>query len=319
MAVPSNYRWIAVGSLLIRNRTNSAANAPEFSVNDLFTALSDRSGTNRQWRSYGGDSRLMWCEHCADEGNFYRLLLQTGDKNVAGVSFFHFENKESRDVEKEEDEGGHYTAHVLIKKQPEADGRHVILVEKVPGIYLSSVKDHFAWVCNDPIYQKSAPGPDGRLKSYRAIFEVDGFQAQTLKDALEDGVLKDIEFVSFETENLDGHDEDELIDEVVREAVWKVGKRVNGEQARGLLDKAKAFMDDFTDDPNESQLFVRIKTASGQIKRTEIDQSKVELLEQAFVQNEVIGDFDQPLPPKYEEFHGQVLQKMTVIGVGLGD
>jgi len=210
MAVPSNYRWVSVGSLLIRNRTNSAENAPEFDVNDLYQALNDRSASDAKYRAYGNESRLMWCDDCDDVGEFYQFLLQTGDKNVSGVSFFNFQNKRSRDIDKDDDEGGHYTAHILIKKRPEANGCYAILIEKVPGIYLASVKDHFAWACNDPAYEKTAPGPDGRPKSYRAIFEVDGFQSRTVKDALRTGVLKDIEFVVLEEHEADGHDEEAL-------------------------------------------------------------------------------------------------------------
>lgn len=180
------------------------------------------------------------------------------------------------------------------------------------------MKDHFAWACNDPSYQKEAPGPDGHQRAYRAIFEIDGFQSRTIKDALETGVLKDVEFVSYEEREGAGHDEPDVVEEVVREARWKVGKRVSEEQARNLFARAREYLDDWAATPEEAQMLVRIKTASGQTKTTQIDSNYDEVLEQAFIQNEVIGGFDERLPSKYENFHEGVLGKILQIGQSLG-
>ncbi|MDO5758791.1 MAG: hypothetical protein Q4P24_15145 [Rhodobacterales bacterium] len=140
MALPSNHRWIAVGKLSISNRTNAPHYAPEFTLQDLIHALSDRIARNDTHRQYSKESRLMWCADLNEDNEYHRLILQAGDKNTTGVSFYHFQELTSRDIDKEEDEGSHYASHILIKKTPDATGRNLILIEKVPGIYLSSIK-----------------------------------------------------------------------------------------------------------------------------------------------------------------------------------
>lgn len=42
MALPSNFRWIVVGKLAIRNRANAPHYAPDFVIGDLINALSDK-------------------------------------------------------------------------------------------------------------------------------------------------------------------------------------------------------------------------------------------------------------------------------------
>ncbi len=314
MAVPARYRWVAVGSLLVRNRLNAAENAPEFSPSDLVAALTDRLSTGSEFRFYNNAIKAMWCSAIRESDNFFELLLQIGDKDVSGYSFFHFQNREFRDIHKDEEEGGHYSSHVFIAKQPDESGRYNTLVEKVPGIYLGSVKDHFCWACNDPTFEKEAPGPDGKPRSYRAIFDVDGYKSRTIRDALNDGVLTDIEFVSVEEDFSFGHDEAPVVDEVVRQARWKVGKKISEQQAQGLFAKAKEYVAEFSDNPDKSKMLVRIKASNGQIKQTEVLLDSAELLEQAFIQNEVISGFDGLLPSRYDKFHEEVSEQMRNLG-----
>ncbi|MXO50149.1 hypothetical protein GRI42_02380 [Erythrobacter gaetbuli] len=314
MAVSSRYRWVAVGSLNVRNRLNAAENAPDFQIADLIAALNDRIANQTNFRFYSNENRVMWCSHLVESDDFYELLLQTGDKDVSGFSFFHFENREFRDIDKEEDEGGHYSAHVLISKAADIEGRHPTLVEKVPGIFLGSVRDYFTWACHDPSYEKEAEGPDGKPRQYRAIFDIDGYRSRTIGDALAEGVLTDIEFVSIEEDFALGHDELPIVDEVVRQAKWKIGKKVTEEVAQGIFGKAKEFFADFSDDPTSSQTYVRIKTENGQVKRTEIDLDNAQMLEQSFIQNEVVSDFNEPLPARYATFHPELVAKVRELG-----
>jgi DNA-binding Lrp family transcriptional regulator len=319
MAVPSNYRWIVVGNLAIRNRKNAPHYAPQFELADLCNAINGRIAAQEMHRSYGNDSRLMWCEKIVEEDNFIRLILEVGDKNVTGVSFLHFETLETRDIEKEENEGGHYAAHILIGKTPDQFGRHLILIEKVPGIHISSVKDHFAWACHDPAYEKAVQDDDGNPKNFRAIFEIDGHQSKTIREALQTGVLQDVEFVSHEENHADGLDEEPIIQEVVHEARWEVKRRVTEDQARGIFERFGAFLENFHGGADNTHIFVRIKADNGQIKRAEVEHNADEILEQAFVQNEVVSDFAVPLPHRYEDFRDDLLIKMRLIADNVGN
>jgi len=319
MALPSNYRWIAVGNLAIRNRKNAPHYAPNFGVGDLIAALNDRIARGISMRSFSQSARLMWCADVAEDQHFHRLILQAGDKNVAGVSYLHFGTLNTRDIEKEEEEGGHYASHILIKKNPDQLGRHTILIEKVPGIHFGSVKDHLTWVCNDHRYEKEAQDDDGNAKRFRAFFEIDGHQSRTIREALRTGTLQDIEFISHEENHGDGLDEDPVVEEVVREARWEVKKRVSEDQARGVFRRIGGFLEGFRGDQDDAQVFVRIKAANGQIKRTEVQHDGEEILEQAFIQNEIVSDFDPPLGQRHEAFREDMIQKMTEVANNLGE
>jgi len=318
MAVPSNYRWIVVGNLAIRNRANAPHYAPVFVLGDLIEALTDRIARNDVHRPYAKSSRLMWCADLAENDDYYKLILQVGDKNVTGVSFLHFETKETRDIEKDDDEGGHYAAHVLIKKVADQYGRHLILIEKVPGIYLSSVKDHLAWVCKSARYEKEAQDDDGDIKRFRPVFEIDGHQSKTIREALRTGTLQDIEFISHEENHEDGLDEEPIVEEVVHEARWEVKKRVTEDQARTIFGRIGGFLGSFRGGAGDTQIFVRIKADNGQIKRTEVHHNGDEILEQAFVQNEVVNEFDPPLTQRYEAFRQDMIEKMIAVANAVG-
>ena len=319
MALPSNYRWIVVGKLAIRNRANAPHYAPNFVIGDLIAALTDRIARDDVHRSYSKNSRLMWCGNLEEDDDYYRLILQVGDKNVTGVSFLHFETKETRDIEKEEEEGGHYAAHILIKKTADQFGRHLILIEKVPGIYLSSVKDHLAWVCKNPLYEKEVQDDDGALKRFRPVFDIDGHQSKTIREALRTGTLQDIEFIGHEENHEDGLDEDPIVEEVVHEARWEIKKRITEDQAQTVFGRIGGFLGGFRGGADDTQIFVRIKAANGQIKRTEVHHNGDEILEQAFVQNEIVNEFDPPLTQRYEDFRQDMIQKMVEVANNVGD
>ena len=254
MALPSNHRWIVVGKLVIRNRANAPHYAPNFVIGDLIYALRDRIERQDVHRPYSRDSRLMWCGDLEEDDHYYRMILQVGDKNVTGVSFLDFVTKQTRDIEKAEEEGGHYAAHILIRKTADQYGRHLILIEKVPGVYLSSVKDHLAWVCKSALYEKEVQDEDGQSKSFRAVFEIDGHQSRTIREALRTGTLQDIEFINHEENHEDGLDEDPIVEEVVHEAKWQVKKRVTEDQARTIFGRFGAFLREFRGGVDQTQI-----------------------------------------------------------------
>jgi hypothetical protein len=317
MPISKIYRWVVIGNLAIRNRKNAPHFAPEFSLADLYSAVETRINNNLTDRSYGKGSRLMWCSRISQDNEFVRLILEVGDKDVSGVSFVNFETRASRDVDKEEDEGGHYSSHILIRRQPDEHGCHLILIEKVPGIQISSVKDHMAWICNDPAFTKEVQDDDGKSKSFRAIFEINGHQSKTIREALQTGILQDIEFVSQEEIHPDGLDEDGIVQEIIHEAKWQVKRRVTEEQARSLFDRIGNFVRDFQGGQDHTHVFVRIKADNSQIKRSEIAQNADEILEQAFVLNEIITDFEIPLNSRHDDFRDDIIQKMMSLAANV--
>ena len=322
MPLPSNHRRVAVGKLTLRNRADAGALAPEFEVQDLIDALSDRVNDNDIHRNYNRDSRRMWCENLDEDDQYHFLTLHAGDKNVHDISFVDFETMTTRDVQKEEEEGSHYTSHILIKKLPDYANDYLILIERVPGIYLSSVKAHFTWACNKIKYYKPARMNDDQQKIFRLFFELDGHQSKIIRDALDTGILHDIELVAHEEDHEDGLDEDPIVRQVVHEARIDIRRRVSEDQARTLF--RRIVVDRIPllhGGADNTRMFVRIKSANGQIKRTEVKHHHhdEEILEQAFIQSEIVSDFDQPLTSRYEGFRHDLLQKMREVADQIGD
>ena len=79
------------------------------------------------------------------------------------------------------------------------------------------------------------------------------------------------------------------------------------------------FLGGFRGGADDTQIFVRIKADNGQIKRTEVHHNGDEILEQAFVQNEIVNDFDPPLTQRYEAFRQDMIQKMLEVANNVGD
>lgn len=307
MAISSKYRWIAVGSMNVRNHANAPLGAEDFSLEEVVAACRQRIEDESEHRLYSADSKLMWISDVDENAEFYILLVHTADKNVAGMSLVDFQTMDARDIEKAEEEGGLYSSHVLIKKDADENERNQILVEKVPGVYLGSIKDHLTWVCKHPTLHKVAHDDEGNLKSYRAIFEIDGYQSRTISEAIAGGTLKDVEFVSIEEENVDGLDEEPLIEEIIHEAKWSINKKVPEDRINPLFSWLREQRP-----TDNSKMFVRIKTEAGQIKTTEIDPDNDQMLEAAFIQNEFVSDFDEPLGARHAEIRGDLVQKMSV-------
>ena len=308
-----------VGNVKIDSRANAPKIAPKFVIQDLIGALEDRIQKKDMIQSYRGDSRLMWCTKVAEDDSYYQLILESGDKNVSDFAYVNFETLQSRDSKKNENEGGHYASHVLIKKALEEYNRHLILIEKVPGISLSSVKAYLSWACTEGYCDKQAHDDKRKLRTFSPHIKIDGHQSRTIREALRVGTLQDIKFVGYKKEYDDELDEDPNIREVIQQTTWEVKKRINDGQALLLFERLAKAMERFLPEAEDPQVFLRIKAENGQLKQTEISQNRAEILEQAFVQNEIVKDFDEPLPQRYPEFRQDVIEKMQSLEKKLGE
>jgi hypothetical protein len=316
MALPTSYRWVSIGKLTVRNQKTAPEHAPRFSLSDLTAALQAKAGQASGMRSFQNESRLMWCSPIEEDEDYFALLMQAGDKNISDVAFIDFNTLDARNGGKKDSEGGHFCAHVLIKKTKDAFGKHLILVEKVPNVNFSSLKAHFNWIFNDALFKKTF-SVDGTTKQYRGSVEFEGYQSKTLQAAMMSGTIQDIEFVGHE--RLDGGvDEDDLIRETVHEVHWTVKRRVDAAGARRLVSKALTFLRGWEDvEADKRQLLVRIKAENGQIKTAEVNASAEEIedataeaLENAFYLNDMIRDFDEPLTQRYDGLRADVLAKL---------
>lgn len=126
--------------------------------------------------------------------------------------------------------------------------------------------------------------------------------------------MKDIEFVKREFEN-QGWDEDQLVRETDLKSSWKINRRLGEQQAKTVIEKAVSAFENFRGGVDDAALYVRIKDANDQIRRTEIDLGAENLLQQAFSQNEIINNFDEPLTSAYDIVRDDVVEKMSNIVV----
>lgn len=322
MALPITHRWIAVGNVVLRNSKRAGGTAPTTTIDEIFSVANDLVANNKQLREYGQNkSRVMWFSNIQDRDGFYWFLVETGDQNVTDFAYLNFQTLKSRDVKKRANEGGHYTAHVAIRKTPLSRiSGHLLLAEKVPGVHLQSIKDHLTWLTNDPRLQKAYQDDKGHNRVATPVFEVDGYESGTIGDALRGGTLQDIEFVQMVERHEDGLDEDSVVRQSVHEARWDVKQAVSAEQAKSVFSKARAFVrSKFRHKPGaDAKMFIRIKTAEGQIRRTEVDENDDNILGQAFIRNEIVKDFDTPLAQRHEGLRDDMIKRMSAIANELG-
>lgn len=303
--LPRDYRWVAIGDLIIRKDRRAPDGVPDFSIEDLVSCIRDRQDNNNIRRIYSNKECMMWCQGVHDDGRYLKMLLHRADKNVSGLSFVDFETFATKDINKLENEGGVFSSHVVIDLNADVSGRCMIVVEKVPGIYLGSVSDYFTWAMNGDAYFKHAPnGAKGR-----AIVDVEGRASQTLREAMLNGKIKDIEFVTYNLQD-QGLDEDPVIEREVNNVRWFVGKRLGAQRLDSLWERARSTYNIFRAAGRQAEVFVSIKLDNGTERKTALDMDAEAALEQAFVRNEQISGFEVPLNVRHEVVRADVVAKM---------
>lgn len=152
MALPSNHRWIALGNLLVRKEKRATPGAPETALDEVIEVAKQRVAVGKQYRDYSNQTRLMWFGRFGEHDEYHLFLAENGDKNTSGVSFIDFDTRTTRDVPKEDNEGGHFTGHIAIAKKPSATGGHIIPARR---IYDSSSNRLRAGITRAPLPHRS--------------------------------------------------------------------------------------------------------------------------------------------------------------------
>jgi hypothetical protein len=319
MAMPKTYRWVTLGKLKVRNHKLAPVGAPAYDLSDVISALRLLEGQSAGRRSYLNDDRRMWCEPIAEDDNYYVMLFQVGDKNISDVAFIDFDTGNQRDSGKLDSEGGHYCSHVLVGKQLDGLGRHLVMAEKVPGIHFASVRNHLSWAL------KGTPNPktfsvDGVDKVYKGTTEVDAFQSKTVKQMMTSGTVVDVQFVGHQ--NLpQGSDEDDLIREKTSAVKWGVGRQLSEDESSTLMRRSIDYLRGWSDvEASSRELLVRVKAGNGQIKTASVSENGAEIddateaaLSGAFQQNEIISNFTTPLTQRYAAIRDDVVEKMKAL------
>lgn len=325
MAISTSYRWVSVGKLTVRNNAQAPDGAPSFGLGDLLGAMRAVEQQPEGLRAYQNNERRMWFGPTAAEQNYCFFVVQTGDLTAADPAFVDFGTLATRDAGKHDNEGSHFCSHVLIALNPDPVGRHLILLEKVPGVSFTTLKAHFNWLLNQPRAARTLD-VDGEPKTYRGVVEIDSYQSTTLSAAMTSGTVMDMTFVG--NQMLDqGVDEQPLVREKSRQVRWEIGRRVDNAGALALLRDGIDFARGWEDVEHDSkQLLVRIKSHDGQIKTAAVAaeaeavaDAAQEALEGAFCLNERIANFDVPLTQRYDNIRDDVVEKLKERAAHVGE
>ncbi|GAB0149658.1 hypothetical protein McPS_23980 [Marichromatium sp. PS1] len=128
--------------------------------------------------------------------------------------------------------------------------------------------------------------------------------------------LEDIEFVGYKSES-GGLDEDNFITKEVYKTRFMVGRSVDEDQAKNVFRRAFAQAGNFFGDVDSGKFFVRIKSPDGAVKRAELEGGEEVMLEQAFIQSELIEGFDCSLTSRCDDFRFDVIDKMIDLTASL--
>lgn len=243
---------------------------------------------------------------------YFCLLLSLCDKSVPDAIYEEFDTGNTRKLVKTEDEGNPFSAHILINEKKLKHDTHSMVIERVPGLSTSVIRRYLRKIFNDKQYMKTYEGKNKNFIPYYPLFQINGHPSNTIRHALSDGILKDIELVSFNVKN-DGFDEIDYIQEVKQKTtlIIKRGIETNTDDGwmENIIKKCRK--------ENRQDMFIRIETKDKKIKQTrvntDIDLKKESILDQFFIHNEIVNDFTPSLEQSHEEIRYDLVENMIEI------
>lgn len=312
MPLSSRYRRILVANLHIKNEERVPPHVPRYSfqrVKDIILEKFNRKLTTYLFQKETRQIRIKDISEMRDgEHEYLCLLLSLSDKDAPDAVYEDFSNGEIRRFPKNKNEGNAITSHILICQSSKyTSPYHLTLIEKATGLTTSNIERYLNYLLKDENFTDTYE-KDGQQKSYRPLFEILGHKSNTIRMALENGILQDIEFVSHQNRN-GGFDEYNYIKEQKEECQFVIQDKIKPNIFKNLAKTLK----NKPDLARFEHMFIRIKDdADGSIKRAEIDP-ETNFLENAFIQTELLKDFDAPLEQAHAEVRADMLSKMIKI------
>ena len=316
MSVYPTYRRIAVGSLNLRIFNRKVDRDWNPVIEDLARFLDDHttSGGDEIYHYYNDNDRVMWCENYENDGKFLKMILQIGNRNVSDMSRMDMQTREKWNIEMtSENEASRYSAHVLIKVEPDASGDHMILIERVPGIYVASVKNHLNWIFSNEKYCRTIDQEKRKPKVLRMAVSVLGYESTTVSQAIESGVLENIQIFGKKIESR-GLDNEPFRRDIECGLKVMFDQKVPKNKMSALVAYIKRLRDEQSQELQDVRVRVKILSNDGQHKTAEIANDIQESFEQAFVRNEIVEGFgNRPLTQSYDGFRDDLVEKMIEV------
>ena len=316
MSLSSSYRFVTVANLFFRNEERIPVDVPDYEFREIKEIIEKQykdKDTRYRFDKEIKQIRIKDIRNFQDrKGDQYLcILLSIGDKNAANTAYENFETSETRQIEKEKEEGNALTSHIIIRESP-LENYHLTLIEKVSGLSLNMISRYLNYLFKQSNYIKEYTNKNKQIKKYRPIFEFCGYQSNTIRKALESGTLEDIEFISHETVD-DGFDEAQYIREKKQKTTLLVKPGIETDTADSLLTN---MVNKFRSEKHE-KMFIKIKNQNGSSKttevNTEINLETESVLDQVFVRTEIINNFSPPLEQAHSAIRNDLAQKMIDI------
>lgn len=169
------------------------------------------------------------------------LLIQLADKNISDPAFSDIEKGNLRVVEKAIGEGVAITAHIIISCEPYMNRNiYLVTIEKVPGINSARIASFLTAIFkiirnNENIRVKDEKGKN---RIHFPQITASGHTSESLKSDLEHGTLRGFEFISYDTSENDGFDEETYLKPRERSLKIGVSRFESGEAAWKIIKSA---------------------------------------------------------------------------------
>jgi hypothetical protein len=320
MSLSNNQRHILVSKIQTRNDERVPDHAERYTLQEIQKIIWSKYIANNTQVLFQNDTKkirikeLRWFSSLENKQNYFCLLLGLGDKNTPDAVYESFITEETREFQKEDHEGGSFATHILIRQDTSPDPLyHLALIERVNGLSIGVIKRYLSRLLNDRDHMKEYINERKRPIPYRPIFEIFGYQSQTLRQALTQGTLEDIQFVSHEIKDGDGFDEYKYINEKVKQVNLKISKRIEESNASAFFASVLSLFND----EKHQEMYVKIKSDDGKVNcqkiNTDIDLEKQDVIDQFFIESKCISDFSPPLIQSHRRIREDMLSKMLHI------
>lgn len=311
MPLSSRYRRVLVANLHIKNEERVPSYVPKYSLEEVKNIIIKKHQNQSTTYLFQNETRQIRIkdvkEGISNNQNYLCLLLSLSDKDTPDTVYENFESGETRRFPKEENEGSSTTAHILINQSTKnTSPYHLVLIEKAIGLTPNNIERYLNFLLNDESCMESYE-KDGEQKTYRPLFDILGHQSNTIRRALETGIVQDIELIAH-VKKSEGFDEYDFIKEKKEEFQFVLQEKVKPNIFKNLVDKI-TIQQPYSRFEN---MFVRIKDHEGTIKRAEIDPA-TDFLSDAFIQTELLKDFEKPLDQAHASIRDDMLSKMLRI------
>lgn len=308
MVLNENERWVFFYRLRLVTRPDGMT-GQRFDLSRVLTALKARADAGAAVKVFDNDSKGIRIQDMQLDvpGRWAEFLFTYADKSIADPAFTNLETGEIRISPKLKGEGVSVSAHMVVHLDPTEDGWFPVALEGVPGVSRSRL-DPFLGSEFKHVASRQVANQEGRIVQCWPVPEMQGLTSDTLKDAMDQGVLEGVELVCTKITSPD-FDEPDLVTETRKSVVLKTKEPLAGEIATALLrrihKKAR--------EKGYDRMHVAFKRNSGKNQTTNIPTiTSQDIAEWVLVHNEIVRDFEQPLKQACEQIRGDLTSRMRL-------